>query len=823
MANQNGLFKKLLPFLILPIFIASRIPAFGQQLLTGRITDKDTGEPVPYTNIVFENTTIGAMSNADGYYKLSGVPPGKNLLISAVGYEKQLVPFGAIQFPVFNIELKEEVIPISEITVSPGENPALKILKQVLDRKKDNDPSFYPDWQSRVYNKIEIDLKNINKPDKKSKLWNQIGFIYDYVDTLDSDGKTFLPIFITETLSDYFHLQDGTEHEKIIANKISGVRTNMVSEFTGNLYTNVNPYNNFINLTNIGLISPLNEQGLNYYRYYLRDSSIVAGKKIYELSFFPKHKQEPVFKGRFWVADSTFALTRIEMKLSENANVNFLRDMAFEKTYTLYKDYYIPSKEALWIDLNLQKNDKGKLIGIIGRRSVVYDNFKFCINAKKIKKYEKEVTVLSDALSYSEQFWDSIRPIGLQAREAAIYEMVDSLKNVPIIKTVFDYIHMFFFGYKDVGKFEIGPYYYMYSFNKIEGNRFRFGGRTTEDFSSKLRLNGYLAYGLKDEGLKYRAGAEYFFQKDKRFSLETQCQHDYELLGRSGNAFMEDNILMSIMSKKPLSKLNMVNRFSFQADKEWSRTFSNTLKFSSTEIKSSEFVPFFDKEQNPVSGIHNTEISLNTRLSPKERTILGKFEKTSLGSTLPIFNLKAGVGIKNVLSGDYSYLSLQADMYDKLPVYPVGYTACLLQAGRTWGDVPFPLTKIHEGNETYAYDRYAFNLMNYQEFISDRYAGISIEHHFQGYFFNKIPLLRKLKWREVIGGKWLIGDLDKSHHDQLIFPEGMQPLNGKTYTELSAGIENILKIIRIDTVWRLTKGISDYDKVVVLLSLQFSF
>lgn len=810
--------------ILIAIMILTVFPGYGQKItLSGRITNKDTGEPIPYATIVFQNTMTGTSSNTDGYYSLEANDTLKVLQVSAVGFIKRFIPTDTLRSSVLNIELTEEVIPIAEIEVSPGVNPAHRIMREISARKKENDPAFFPDWQSSLYSKIEIDLKNVKKPEKKdSKFWEQIGFIFEYIDTLESDGKTFLPVFITETFSDYYHVKGGNDHEHITANKISGMQTSMISEFTGKLYADVNPYDNFINMSDIGLISPLNDQGLSYYRYFLRDSALVEGRKIYELSFFPKQEQTPAFKGKLWIDSTTYALTRIEMRLSVTANINFLRDLVIEKDYTLKEQKYVPDKESFWIDFNLQKKDKGKLIGLIGRKTTVYNDFRFEPVSSKIAGQKKEVSVSPDAFTYNEQYWDSLRPFRLQEREALIYSMVDSLKNVPVIKTVFDYIQMFLFGYKDVGNFEIGPYFYMYSFNKIEGNRFRFGGRTTAAFHDKLRLNGYLAYGLKDEAFKYSAGFEYFFSKDKRFSVEGQYKHDYELFGRSDNAFAEDNILMAILAKRPLSELNMVDRFSLQADKEWTVGLSNSLKLSTTRIKSGPFVPFVDQQGNPVGHIQNTEISLNTRIAPRERTILGKFEKVSLGSPWPIVNFKLSTGIKGPLSGDYNYFRLQTDIYDKLPLNPIGYTTYLVQAGRIWGDVPFPLMKIHEGNETYTSDRFAFNLMNYQEYVSDRYAALSLEHHFQGFFFNRVPLFRKLQLREVIGGRWLIGEMDGSRHKDLAFPEGMQSLNGKSYGEISAGIENILKIIRVDAVWRLTESSFDYDRFGILFTLQFN-
>ncbi|MGE4586054.1 MAG: DUF5686 family protein [Mangrovibacterium sp.] len=792
--------------------------------ISGQITDRDTGLPVPYATIVFENTMTGTISNTDGYFRLETNEPGSMLRISAVGYIMQRIPTENISGEPLNIRMKEEVISIAEVEVTPGENPAHRILQLIIDHKAENDPAYFPDWQSRLYSKIEFDLKNVKKPKKEdSKFWQQAGFIFEYMDTLET-GKTFLPIFITETHSDYYQMQDGKSYERIRANKMSGVQTGSVAEFTGKLYTDINPYENFFRMSNIGLISPLNNQGLMHYRYFLRDSTQINGKKIYELSFFPKVEQSPAFRGKFWVDSSNWALRRIEMRLSAQANVNFVNDLVYEKDYVFQNHKYIPYKEALWIDFNIQKKDKGKLLGVIGRKTLVYEDFKFTPAPEKIKRQKREISVAPDAFAYEELYWDSIRPVGLEEREAAIYGMVDSLKNVPIVRTIFDYVEMFLFGYKDFGKVELGPYFYMYSYNEIEGHRFRFGGRTTTAFHEKLRLNGYLAYGIRDGVFKYSGGFEYFFNKEKQFSVEARYKHDYELFGRGENAFAEDNILMAMLAKDPLKKLNMFNRLSFQADKEWIHGLSNTQQISTTRIKSGPYIPFTDREGNQTGSIRNTAISLNTRLAPRERTVTGAYEKRSLGSTLPVVDLKASAGIKGLLSGDYDYFRLHTDIYDKLPLYPIGYTTYLLQAGRVWGDVPFPLMKIHEGNETYASDKFAFNLMNYQEYVSDQYLGIALEHHFQGFFFNRIPLMKRLQFREVIGGRWLIGDMDPSKHDQLVFPAGMSSLKGEAYGEVSVGIENILKILRVDAVWRLTGHSQvDYDQFGVLFSLQFDF
>ena len=795
----------------------------GQKInIYGKITDKRTKEALPYATIRLKDTILSTMAEVDGTYKFEANIASGSIMVSMVGYETQTLEVkasGADQ--KIDFALKEDLYIIETLAFNPS-NEANALMRKVVANKIRNNTTEMPNWTSRLYSKIEIDLKNVKRPEKDNKLWRQIDFIFDNIDTLESDGRTYLPIFITETMSDYYHIKNGNNHEIIRASKVSGASTGMVSEFTGQLHSEVEPYSNYIRVANISIISPLNDNGHVFYRYFINDSTYANGQKIYEMAFYPKQKMDPTFKGLMWIADSTFALTGIEMKLSEAANVNFLKELVYERKYKLQDTVWIPDSEALWIDFNLQKNKSEKLIGLIGRKSTVYNDFRFSETPNTVLRQKKPVTVLNDAMKYNAVEWDSIRPVGLQAREAAIYGMVDSLKNVPIVRTVFDYIEMFFFGYKDFGYVEMGPYYNMYSTNEVEGNRFRLGGRTTMKFHEKLRLDGYAAYGTKDEDFKYGFGGQYFFSKDPCFLIEVQHEHDYRLLGRSHNAFSEDNIMNSMLSRNSISKLNMIDRYTLKINKEWEGAFSNTLMLNHEKIHSAPYVPFFDNNMAEIPSIKNTTLTFNTRMAIREKMILGNYEKMRFGSIYPIVNLSATTAI-NGLGGNYDYLSLNLDIYDHLPISPLGYMSYHIQAGHLWGNTPFPFLFIHAGNETYVMNRQAYNLMNYHEHISDRYASIALEQHFQGFFFNRIPLVRKLKWRELAGIKCLVGDISESRHNALMLPEGMSSLNGKPYLEMNLGIENIFRLLRVDGIWRLTDNNAVlYDKFSVFISLQFT-
>jgi hypothetical protein len=811
-------------YLIIILLLISVFGAKAQKtVILGKITESGTDIPVPYVNIIFKDTFTGTTSDLNGNYNLSSLKPTPTIEVSAIGYKKQSFNIRLNQTNKIDIVMIEDVISLGEIAVRPGENPAIPLFRKVVNRKKENNPSDFPSWQSKLYSKTEIDIKNIKGSLRTKKLLKQFDFVFKYIDSLEIEGKTFLPVFFTETVSNYFHNSiSNTNSEEIIANKASGMTSDMITQFTGKLYEGVNPYDNYIMISDIGLISPLNSLGLQFYHYYLRDSAMVKGKKIYELSFKPKSPTDPTFKGKFWIEDESFALTKLEMQLSTRANVNFLNNLQYSIEFQKSDQRWVPRNESMIADLDIQKDKDSERIGLMGRKTNVYQDFKFTAGEPQAVRQKNAIIVGKDVMVKDEVFWDKSRPIELQKREAGIYAMVDSIKNVPLYKTVVEYLYMFYYGYRDLGKVELGPYYYLYSTNEVEGSRVRFGGRTTLKFNPNLRLNGYSAYGFKDQNFKYGGGFEYFFSKKPRLMFALQGQHDYELLGKSSNALMEDNILTSLLIKNPFTKLNMIDRVEATLDKDWVSGLSNQLTVISTNIKSGPYVPFTDPQGNLIPSIRTGEIKLNSRYAPKETVIQDGFERSGFGIFSPVINLGVTAGMNGFLGGAYDYLKLDFNFSNKLKVNPIGYMSYYIQAGKIWGNVPFPLMKIHEGNETFAFDTYAFNLMNYQEFVSDTYISLFLEHHFQGFFLNKIPLFRRLKWREVVGVRSLMGSYDPAQHTGMVFPEGMKGLRSTPYTEFSAGLENILKIIRVDAVWRYNYNEDRKIKLGLMFSLQLT-
>jgi Family of unknown function (DUF5686) len=465
----------------------------------------------------------------------------------------------------------------------------------------------------------------------------------------------------------------------------------------------------------------------------------------------------------------------------------------------------------LVIDFNPFPIDQKKTdaMGVYGRKTADYSNFK--INQPKEDKFYSltdNLKVADDAFKKTEAYWKENRHDTLSKNEQEIYKMVDTLQSLPVYRSWIDVITIFVTGYKVKGNFEYGPYYNMYSQNEIEGNRFRFGGRTSNKFSKWYELSGYVAYGTRDEKFKYSLGIRSFISKKPRTMVGMYYKNDNEILGQSQNGFTTDNILASVFRTSPLRNLTNVKQVNAYIEREWFTGFKTNLSFYNRSMMPlGNFNYEYQKTSTTTAfkdNITTSEFRLLARLAYGEKYVDGEFTRTSLGTKFPIVQAQYTLGLKNFFKSDYNYHKLTINIDDRIRISPFGYFDYILQYGKVWNPLPYPLLELHGGNETYIFDVSAYNAMNYYEFVSDEYASITISQHFEGLFLNRIPLMRKLKWREVVGGKALIGRVNDANKNTLIFPEHLYSLNHGPYFEATAGIENIFKIFRVDAVWRLS-------------------
>jgi hypothetical protein len=548
--------------------------------------------------------------------------------------------------------------------------------------------------------------------------------------------------------------------------------------------------------------------------------------------FKPRRKQELTFTGNLWIHDTSFAVKKYDMRIADDANINFINDLQVEQEFTWTSDkYWMLTRDKLDADFNVIDNAK-KTVGFYGHRTSIYSNFQFDVTeSNRFLRLPANVFIEPQATEMTRSFWDEQRPEQLTRKEQGIYNMIDSVKKVPVFKTYTDIVYGIFNGYMSWGKIELGPYFKVFSFNAVEGARFRIGARTSNSFSKKIELEGYLAYGTTDKTFKYGGEVLYMFSKNPKRDLSALYKYDVEQLGSSPTAFSTDNILTSLFHRGPNNTLTMVRDYRIAYEHEWFNGLINRLHFIHREVfplGSTEFVVFPDNaEPLTMPSIYTSEIQIDTRLSFKERFLAGEFDRITINSNYPIVQLTYAYGIPNLFKSDYEYHKVLLNVSQWFNFRTLGWSKYLVEAGKIWGTLPYPLLRIHDGNQSFFYDEYSSSLMDYYEFASDAWVTATYTHHFNGLLFNKIPLFRKLKWREVAHIKGVYGTITDANQRYSLYPKTLGTLGTQPYIETGAGIENILKIIRVDAVWRITH-LNDIknpsvQKFGLFVSLFFSF
>ncbi len=819
--------------LVLLILLLSASCIWAQSTrVRGKITDAKTGEPLPLVNVVFKGSFVGVTTDFDGMYSMETREAVEELQASFVGYVPQTRKITPGAYNTVDFKLQPQAFDLEEIEVTPGENPAHAILRKVSQNKKKNNPDRIQSYFCNTYTKMELDLTNMKPGFKNKKLQKNFGFIFDHIDTSVVTGKAYLPIMISEASADYYFRKSPSLSREIVkASRISGIEEDYtLAQFTGHLHANFNLYDNYIDIFEIRFASPLSEHGLLYYKYFLVDSMQIEGRKTYKIRFHPKSFSTPVLDGEVHIDSLSWALQSARVKMMKGLNVNWIRHLVIENTNQLLGDsVWFPKQDKLFADFSIVMSDSSKVISFLGHRQVDYSHVELNpVIPEKVLKLDNNVIIDKDVLKNDDSYWDTIRPYALSRQEKEIYQMVDSIKNVPLYQNIYTIITTIMGGYYNTKYVGIGPYYKLFSFNKLEGCRFQLGLRTTEDFSKKIRLFGHTAYGTKDEKFKGGGGFTYSFKELPTSQLTMSFKHDVLQLGAGVNAFTTGNILSSIFARGNNDRLSMVNQWDAQFEQEWRQGVANTLAVQVRDVFPSRYVPFVKPGGGEMKSIQSTTLRLNTRLSKNEVVVRKAFDKYSMGSDYPIVGVDLSMGLKGLFKNDYEFYRLEGNISYDFPVPPLGKSYMVLSGGKIFGKVPYPLLKLHEGNATYFYDQYAFSCMNYYEFASDLWASFIWEHHFKGFFLGKIPLMKRLKWREVFIFKGLIGTLTDKNNGSLadtraylLFPEGMSSVS-KPYFEAGVGIENIFRVFRVDAIWRLTHRHSVPGQNVQNFAVNFS-
>ena len=633
---------------------------------------------------------------------------------------------------------------------------------------------------------------------------------------------------MTESMSHYYHSRDPEIKKEVIeSSRISGINEQKtVAQFTGGLYIKANFYENYLNIFQVDIPSPLADNGSMFYDYYMVDSLAIDGRKTYKIRFHPSRwVSSPAFDGEMSIDGEDFALRGIHARLSRGASVNWVNDLAIDVENQLLPDStWFYKQDKIYIDFAVSVLGSPNVLSFLANRQIDYSEPSFSEN-QMLGLLDPKAPVLMphDVLKNDEEYWSTIRPYPLSEKEQGIYDMVDSVKNVSLFKfaeKVGDMLGTGFFNFKYVG---FGPYSSVYSFNELEGKRFQMGFRTTKDLSRRVRLMGYAAYGLKDEAWKYGFSSELVLGSMPQRKLNLTYKHDMLHLGAGAFGFGNGDVVTSLLAKKGGRKMSMIDDIALTYQHEWSQGFNMTMGLERRNIFPSLFVPMVSPDGTPFESVGYDQGLLQLRFSKDEIVTRGVFDKHYVFSNYPVVTLNMAAAMKGIGQNQYTFFRPELKVKYTLLTPPVGSSSIVLNAGTIVGDVPYPLLKIHDGNGTYRLRSNSFACMDYYEFASDSWTTLFWEHDFRGFFLGKIPLIKKLKLREIALVRAAYGTIrdenngipgDPHFGAEMLFPAGMKNLE-TPYVEAGVGLSNIFKVLRIDAVWRLTHRNDVVDGVSV--------
>jgi len=808
---------------------------FAQTTITGTVTDAATKQPLKSVTVVFKGTRKGAITDNSGNYKISTDGSYTELQFSFIGYNSISKPIENGKTQVLDVQLEANLDTTNKVLVKPHkvkyrnkDNPAVELIRLVIDNKDKNQAKSYDFVEYEEYDKLLFSLSNVSEKLMKNKLLKKFSFLVDKRDTSKlAEGRSILPIYIEEKLGKtYYRKSPSKKKTYVLAEKKVDfgeyIDEGGISSFLNYLYQDINIYDNNIMLLNTQFLSPIANDGPAFYKYLIMDTiTTETGERLIKLNYTPRNPSDLLFRGTMFITlDGNYGVQKISLTLSKYANVNWVKEMHIFQDFSKSSDgrYHI-AKTEMNADFGLNKSKNAG--GVYGERTVSYKDY--TINKQEPDSIFNGLAIENKVadVPMPDSFWAARRHDTLAASEARVYTNIDSLTNMRSYKNIVKGGNFIMSGYVKTGPIDIGPAAAFYAFNKIEGLRLRFGGRTNKSFSKKWVIDGYGAYGFRDKEWKYYGSVSYSFtdktiwEFPKKF-IKVSYQRDIKIPGIDLAFLVEDNPFLSF-------KRGSVNKYLFNDifRIDYMNEFENHFWFKAG-YKYWKQVPIGDltyfKVQNgntfDVKSLTTSEINSEVRWAPNERFYQGTVYRTPIITKYPIFTVRMSAGFKGFLGGEYSYQNVVLNINKRLMLSKFGYTDMTVEGGNTFGTVPYPLLSIHRGNQTYALQLDSYNLMNFMEFVSDHYASISLDHKLNGFIFNKIPLLKKLKWREALSFKALVGGLRKENDpaynkEQIAFPvtDGVPTtysLDGKPYMEFSAGIANIFKILRVDYIKRLT-------------------
>ncbi|OCX52818.1 hypothetical protein BEL04_00355 [Mucilaginibacter sp. PPCGB 2223] len=821
-------------YYILSFFIFLTIVVNAQTtVVRGVVTDAHNNQPLPFVSVAFNGSTTGTLTDANGKYVLRTNKSYTQVKISFIGYKIVIRNITNGQDQTVNFKLQQEGKVLTEVSINSAkrtkyrnkDNPAVELIRKVIEHKHQNRLQSYNYAEYQQYEKLQFSFSNLSAGISDKKFFRKYKFLLDNRDSSTMPGKSLLPVYLDEKLTQNYYRNDPKAKKTVVigekkVNFGSFIDDEGVNTYLNRMYSEVDIYSNNIFLMTNQFLSPICDEAPTFYKFFITDTITDGNTKLIELSFTPRNTTDMLFEGEIYITlDSAYAVQKAKLSINRNINLNWVRDLYVNQDFEKTADgKYILKKTDMMADFGITK--KGKA-GLFGERTLSYRDY--VINKPRPDTTYNNVDALppEGVDKRSEDFWTKARGTDtLTTAESKVYTNIDSLKRMPSFRRTMDIASLLLAGYKSFDWFEVGPANTFYSFNPVEGFRLRLGGRTTPELSKRYYFETYAAYGFRDERWKYFASATYSIN-DKtiyRFPqnyLRVSIQRDTKIPGAELQFVQEDNFLLSF--KRGVNDKYLYNdyyRFDYVHELENHFSYNFGYKYwKQAPAGSLQFIDNINNTPNIVPNLTTSELSLHLRYVPHEQLLQGKIYRITIPSKYPIWNVDYTAGVKDLFGGQYNYQRLHGRFDKRFYLSQLGYADLTVEGGYLFGQAPYPLLTIHRANQTYSYQLDSYNLMNFLEFVSDHYVGFHIDHTFNGFFFNKVPLFKRLKWREYITFKALYGGIrDENnpalHPNLLQFPTDADgrpltySLNKGPYTEGSVGIGNILKFFRVDLVER---------------------
>ncbi|WP_455588844.1 DUF5686 family protein [Bacteroides rodentium] len=830
---------------LLSLFVS--ISASAQ--IKGVITDSLTNEPLMYITVQYEGKGVGGISNANGEYQVETRKGWDELTFSAVGYITKKVKLKP-GTRVLNVKLQSDDIMLSEVVVKPKKekysrknNPAVEFMKKVIENKKALKLEENDYYQYQKYEKMKMSLNDVT-PDKMEKgIYKKFSFFKDQVEVSPKTNKMILPISIKETASKTI-FRKSPKSEKTI---IEGMNSTGIEEFfnTGDMlgtiltdvFSDINIYDDDIRLLQRRFVSPIGRGAISFYKYYLMDTLMVDRQECVHLTFVPQNPQDFGFTGHLYVVkDSTYAVKKCTMKLPKKTGVNFVENLDIVQQFEQLPDgNWVLTDDDMTVELHFVKGIQGLEV----QRTTKYSDYQFTEIEPRLFRLKGNVIKEANMLAKSDEYWAKVRQVPLTKKESTMDVFMNRIEQIPGFKYVIFGAKALIENFVETGskkhpsKFDFGPINTMITSNYVNGTRFRLSGMTTGNLDPHWSLSGYGAYGTKDKKWFYSGQVAYSFNKREYVLWEfpkhyIAFKYTYDVMSPMDKylATDKDNLFVGW-------KWTTVDQMSYMRDATLTYELETNTGFSVQAMarhrndqpagilqywKNNGGTPgTWDEKNTLVHDITTTELGLTLRYAPGETFVNTKQRRVPVSLDAPIFSLSHTAGFKGVLGGEYNFNLTEASIRKRFWFGSWGKLDITARAGAQWNTVPFPLLNLPMANLSYiTQNNESFNLINNMEFLNDRYASLNLSYDMNGKLFNRIPLIKKLKWREMFRVRGLWGTLtDKnnpyksSNPDLFLFPtrDGVPTshiMDKTPYVEASVGIYNIFKLLHIEYVRRLT-------------------